>query len=247
MSIKQTLQRTRGGNWRQSNLTGLFHHVKSLFGLNILPLGWLCWFVILSLRSLLPYFLPKVLVTSCVRTLVSFLFCWCYLPVDCCESPGEAWNAGKDMHWEPKEQNSGVSTNCGWAVSLFSTYLLQRWSCLQLCGSHRALKLTLENRIYLKKNLWNQFKLKKEMETDVCWEMWGECPWVLINAQWDQCYPDNTHLVLVTSHKASVRKNGKTYRRNNGSFSFLNAWKCSHWLTDWIGKFWYKWRWLTLH
>lgn len=117
----------------------------------------------------------------------------------------------------------------------------------KLYGSYRALKLTLENRIYLKKNLWNQFKLKKEMETDVCWEMWGKCPWVLINALWDQCYPDKTHLVLVTSHKASVRKNGKTYVRNNGSFSFLNEWKFSHCLTDWIGKFWYKWRWLTFH
>lgn len=105
-------------------------------------------------------------------------------------------------------------------------------------GHTEPYKLTLENRIYLKKHLWNQFKLKKEMETDVCWEMWVKCPWVLISALWGQCYPDNTHLVLVISNKASVRKNGKTYLRNNGSFSFLNAWKCSHWLTDWNGKFW---------
>lgn len=63
--------------------------------------------------------------------------------LDCCESPGEAWNAREYMHWEPKEQNSGVSTYCGWAVSLFSAYICCRDDHFykKLCGSHRALKI----------------------------------------------------------------------------------------------------------
>lgn len=71
--IKQTLQSTRGGNWRQSNLTGLSHHVKSLFGLNVFPFVWLCKFVILSFRSLPPSFLCE---NTCLLPVLLMLFTW---------------------------------------------------------------------------------------------------------------------------------------------------------------------------
>lgn len=216
LSIKQTLQSLRGGKWRQSNLTGLFHHIKSLFGLNVFPFVWL------QVISIFTSFLD--LVTSWVRTLVSFRFCWCY-------SPGLLWitrgglKCTQGSALGAQKPSSGVSTDCGRAVSLFSTYICCRDDRFykKLCGSHRALKINSweQNLSEKKKNLCNQFKLKKGMETDVCWEMWGKCPWVLINALWDQRYPDNTHLVLVISNKASVRKNGKTNLRNNGSFELL--------------------------
>lgn len=140
LSIKQTLQSTRGGNWRQSNLTGLLHHVKSLFGLNVFLFVWLqvCHPVISIFTSFLPSFGDFLCENTCLLPVLLMLFTWTVVN----------HQRRLEMHarictGSPKNKILGfpptVSGLCLYSkpTSAAEMIIFTR----ELCGSHGALKI----------------------------------------------------------------------------------------------------------
>lgn len=124
LSIKQTLQSPRGGKWRQSNLTGLFHHIKSLFGPNLFPFVWLQ--VISIFTSFLPTFGDFLGENTCLFPVLLMPFTWTVV-----NHQGRLEMHARICTGGPKTKLRGFHRLWPGCVSIVYLHLLQRWLFLQ--------------------------------------------------------------------------------------------------------------------